>query len=496
VIVLAAFGAWLALGCGEDGAADGNEDGAGSAGASVTGGTAGAGGAATGGGSTGGAGRSTTGGAATGGAASGGAVTGGAVTGGVPSGGAGTGGAGSGGAITGGVPSGGAATGGATSGGAGTGGAAAGGVPSGGAGSGGEPSGGAATGGVATGADGGGGTGGQPAGGAASGGAETGGAGGASDDLCDVGVWDGSAPQPLALSGNTFAHDPTMIEANGVYYRFWTGDYIPSASSPDLRDWSNAPAVYAGSYPSWVATWRAEHPGNTFNFPWAPDVSYFGGQYHIYSSFSAFFGDNISCITHLTTSDVASGDWVDHGPIVCTEGSERYNAIDADAGLDADGNPYLAFGSFWDGIQLIRLNADGSRSGTEMTNIARASEIEAPVLFRRCGYHYLFVTWGLCCPGEGRSVNELSYRVAVGRSTSIAGPYVDRDGRAMLDGGGTLLVQGDHVDWAAAGHSDVLVTGDKIYHLYHAYRQSDGGAQLRIVELPFDDEGWPVPGGP
>lgn len=508
-IPLTLWGAWLVLGCGGD---DNAEDGAGGGGASVTGGTAGAGGAATGGaglggaGPTGGAGGPSTGGAAIGGVSAGGTSTGGAATGGAPTGGMATGGVATGGVAAGGASTGGAPIGGAGTGGAGTGGEGIGGAGTGGAGTGGEAIGGAGiggagiggegTGGATGGGDGSGGSGGEPAGGAASGGAGSGGAGGASDDLCDVGVWDGSTPQPLALSGNTFAHDPTMIEANGVYYRFWTGDYIPSATSTDLRSWSNAPTVYDGSFPAWVATWQADNPGNTFNFPWAPDVSFFNGQYHLYSSFSAFFGDNISCITHLTTGDLASGDWVDHGPVVCTEGSERYNAIDADAGLDADGNPYLAFGSFWDGIQLIPLNADGSRSGTEMTNIARASEIEAPVLFRRCGYHYLFVTWGLCCPGEGRSVNELTYRVAVGRSTSIEGPYLDRDGRDLLDGGGTLLVEGDHVDWAAAGHSDVLVTGDKIYHLYHAYRQSDGGAQLRIVELPFDDEGWPVPGGP
>lgn len=516
---LALWGACGALGCGADdepaeetgdgaGGTGAGATGAGATGGAVTGGAVtGGGGAGTGGaGPTGGAGAPSTGGAATGGAATGGVTTGGVATGGVATGGVATGGvatggvatggAATGGVATGGVATGGAATGGVATGGVATGGITTGGVPTGGVTTGGVPTGGTATGGEATGGAASGGTGGEATGGAPTGGTSSGGSGGSSDDLCDVGVWDGSTPQPLALSGNTFAHDPTMIEADGVFYRFWTGDYIPSASSTNLTNWSNAPTVYGGSYPSWVATWRAENPGNTFNFPWAPDVSSFNGQYHLYSSFSAFFGDNISCITHLTTSDIASGDWVDHGPVVCTEGSERYNAIDADAGLDADGNPYLAFGSFWDGIQLIRLNADGSRSGTEMTNIARASEIEAPVLFRRCGYHYLFVTWGLCCPGEGRSVNQLTYRVAVGRSTSIEGPYVDRDGRAMLDGGGTLLVQGDHVDWAAAGHSDVLVTGDKIYHLYHAYRQSDGGAQLRIVELPFDDEGWPVPGGP
>jgi arabinan endo-1,5-alpha-L-arabinosidase len=331
--------------------------------------------------------------------------------------------------------------------------------------------------------------------------AATGGSGGAAGgpnggDLCDAGVWDGSMPEVLSLSGNTSAHDPTMIEANGVFYRFWTGNYIPQATSTDLRNWRNAPPVYGSSYPSWSSEWLNGVPNETFNFPWAPDVSFFNGQYHIYSSFSAIFGGRVSCITHLTTNDIAAGNWTDHGPVICTEGDEEYNAIDADVGLDADGTPWLAFGSFWDGIMAFRLNADGSRAGTDMTRLAWANQIEAPVLFRRCGYYYLFVTWGLCCPGEGRSIDQLTYRVAVGRAQSITGPYVDRDGKPMVDGGGTLLVEGDHVEWAAAGHSDVLVTGSTIYHLYHAYRQANGAAQLRIVELPFDEQGWPVAGGP
>lgn len=315
---------------------------------------------------------------------------------------------------------------------------------------------------------------------------------GGGDDRCDVGVYDGTPPQALSLTGNTFAHDPTMIEADGVYYRFWTGDNLPMASSTDLLSWTAGPAVYRNGYPDWSRDWLADVPGETFNFPWAPDVSFFNGKYHLYSSFSAKFGDNISCITHLTTDDIASGEWTDHGPVICTEGDEPYNAIDADVSFDAEGKPYLAFGSFWDGIMAFELDADGARVGTELTRLAWAREIEAPVLFHRCGYYYLFVSWGLCCPGQNRRVDQLSYRVAVGRSENVLGPYVDKEGVEMVEGGGTVIVQGDDA-YAAAGHSDVLVARDRIYHLYHAYRNPRGDAELRIVEMPFDEDGWPVP---
>lgn len=315
------------------------------------------------------------------------------------------------------------------------------------------------------------------------------------DPTCAAGIQNGT-PKVLALSGNTFAHDPTMIKVGGTYYRFWTGSRIPSSTSTDLTHWVNAPSVYGNTYSSWTTTWLAGIPGNTFGFPWAPDVSTFDDRVHIYSSFSAKFGDNISCITHLSTPDITSGNWTDHGPVICTKGNESYNAIDADVGFDVDGAPYLSFGSFWDGIQAFELNPDGSRKGTELTRLAWAPQIEAPVMFHRCGYYYLLVTWGLCCPGEGRSVDDLTYRVVAGRSENILGPYVDKNGTPMLSGGGTLIVEGDGVNWAAAGHSDVLFDGDDVYHLYHGYAQSNGAASLRIAEMMFDSEGWPVPHAP
>jgi arabinan endo-1,5-alpha-L-arabinosidase len=339
-------------------------------------------------------------------------------------------------------------------------------------------------------------TGGSPSsGGSGDGGSSSGGAPDV-DPSCAQGVWQGEEPAHVPLTGNTFAHDPTMIEADGTYYRFWTGDFIPVATSTDLAAWSDAPSVYDGEYPSWVEEWLGGVPGETFNFPWAPDVSSFGGQVHLYSTFSAKFGDNISCITHLSTPDLGATPFEDHGPVVCTEGSENYNAIDADVGFDDEGTPWLAFGSFWDGIMALGLEPDGSATSGSPTNLARASEIEAPVLLRRCGYYYLFVSHGLCCPGEGRSVEDLSYRVVVGRSDHILGPYFDKNGAPMTEGGGTLVVEGDGVTWAAAGHSDVLADGGQLYHLYHAYRQSNGAAELRLAGLWFDDDGWPVPHAP
>lgn len=360
---------------------------------------------------------------------------------------------------------------------------------------------------VGTGATGAGGTG--TGGGIGSGGMGSGGspgAGGGEDgDRCDIGVWDGEPPEVLSLSGSLGTHDPTIIEANGTFYRYDTGLDIPSYTSTNLTNWSGAGGVYTSYPPSWLSDFRSDHGWNSGDNrdPWAPDIAYFGGKYHLYSSNSLFFGDNISCISHLSRTSLTSGSWTDHGPVVCTNGSENFNAIDPEIELDADGTPWMAFGSFWSAaIQAIELDSNGNRVGNTYHHLAHASSIEGPTLVRRCGYYYLFVTHGLCCPNEteaARHIDNIDYRTVVGRSTNILGPYVDKNGTPLTNGGGTIMVQGSNTSgvsspYAAAGHGDVFISGDKFYHAYHAYPYSRNPyAALRIVEMPFDEQGWPVP---
>ena len=86
-------------------------------------------------------------------------------------------------------------------------------------------------------------------------------------------------------------------------------------------------------------------------------------------------------------------------------------------------------------------------------------------------------------------------RSRVGRSRALAGPYLDRAGTALLNGGGTPLLEGD-ADWAGPGHNAVLFDGLRAFNVYHAYATTNGASQLRISELAWDEEGWPVSGGP
>jgi len=338
--------------------------------------------------------------------------------------------------------------------------------------------------------------GGTSGGGASNGGAATGGAGGAVGVAGMFGVYDpADPPKSLELKNAPRTHDPVVIQSGSTYYLFHTGRLIPVKRSTDeLKTWQNAGSVFT-SNPPWIAE-QVDSAGKTVTDLWAPDISFFGGSFHLYYSASTF-GSNRSCIGHATRASLETGSWSDQGPVICsnvTTGNEPWNAIDPNVVLDASGTPWLAFGSFWDGLKLIRLNASGARDGAELLALATRSvnsrSIEAPFIVRRGAYYYLFASFDFCCRGA-----DSTYRTMVGRSAEVQGPYVDKAGVAMLQGGGSLVLEGNSV-WRGPGHNAVLVRGAEAFNVYHAYAASGGAFELRIAELVWDAEGWPISAGP
>jgi arabinan endo-1,5-alpha-L-arabinosidase len=291
-------------------------------------------------------------------------------------------------------------------------------------------------------------------------------------------------PAALMLSGNLGTHDPSVILADGVYYLFATGNGIAAKTSSDMLSWKAAPDVFS-RIPSWVA----DKVSGVTNI-WAPDISFFGGMYHLYYAVSTF-GSNKSCIGHATRASMSSGAWADQGAVICSNvgTSDNWNAIDPNIVVDDDGTPWLDFGSFWSGIKLIKLDATGKRAGTEVLSIANHSSIEGPYIIHQCGYYYLFVSFGACCNGA------YDYNVRVGRSKTVMGPYTDKAGTSMMNSGGNQIVQGNST-WTAPGHNAVLVTPSATYNVYHALNASHANATLRVAQLVLDADGWPVSGGP
>ena len=312
----------------------------------------------------------------------------------------------------------------------------------------------------------------------------TGGAGGMS---CPGEAYDASnPPQPLTLSGSLGAHDPAAYVLGSTIYLAATG--LIAKTSTNLTTWNNAPTPLA--LPSWAAT--ATGATNL----WAPDISYFGGVYHLYYAASTF-GSNKSCIGQATRAALDSGSWADQGMVLCSNMGEtdNWNAIDPNVVIDDAGTPWLEFGSFWSGLKMVKLDAStGLRADTMLYSLANGANskgsLEGGWVFKRCGYYYLFSSWGACCSGA------YDYNIRVGRSTTVTGPYVDEAGTSLMSGGGTLLVQGN-TDWVAPGHNAVITYNNKTYNIYHALKgSSSGAATLRISEIAWDANGWPVSGGP
>lgn len=304
-----------------------------------------------------------------------------------------------------------------------------------------------------------------------------------------------------AQSQNISVHDPVMIRQDGSYYVFCTGNGISMFSSPDMVNWKQEKPVFS-SAPGWVIK---ELP-RFRNSMWAPDISFYKGSYYLFYSVSAF-GRNTSCIglamnktLHTENPDYK---WVDLGCVIQSiPGRDNWNAIDPNLILDEAGVPWLDFGSFWGGIKLVKLKDDLTGIFTtpqEWYTVARrlrdpytddrnagGAQIEAPFIFKRGNFYYLFVSWDKCCSG----VNS-TYKVAVGRSVKVIGPYFAKDSIDMAKGGGTIVVQGD-ANYPGVGHQAVVTFDGTDYLVYHGYDAKDNGKpKLIIKKLRWDEAGWP-----
>lgn len=306
------------------------------------------------------------------------------------------------------------------------------------------------------------------------------------------------AATALTLSGDIHTHDPALVVgAEGEpWYVFSTGDVRKGLGSPQIRRSTDEGLTWELVGTVWDAKtrpeWAYEAVPGVSNF-WAPEVIEHDGTFYLYYSASTF-GSNRSAIglTTNTTLDPDDPDyaWVDQGEVLRSEpGETDYNAIDPGVITDADGTPWMAFGSFWGGIQLVELTwpsgmpVDGAEPTTIASRIGAPNAIEAPYLVLRDGWYYLFVSRDSCCKGS-----DSTYNMAVGRSRDVTGPYVDRSGKEMTaDGGEQLLATtGDMV--GPGGQS--VSQGHLAFHYYDA--AAGGDFRLEIRELAWDDEGWPV----
>ncbi|HET8656238.1 MAG TPA: arabinan endo-1,5-alpha-L-arabinosidase [Longimicrobiaceae bacterium] len=290
-------------------------------------------------------------------------------------------------------------------------------------------------------------------------------------------------------------HDPAIAREGGSYYVYSTNDGIPIRRSADLVHWERLGRVFADQLPGWA---REAVPG--VQAPWAPDLSFFDGRYHLYYALSTFGSPRsvIGLATNATLDPAAADyDWKDGGEVVASQAGSPYNAIDPNVAFDTDGQPWLAWGSFGGGIMMRRLDASTGKLSTTDTRLhvlaARPVEqaIEGAFIIRHGGAYWLFASFDFCCRGASST-----YNVRVGRAEQITGPYVDRDGVPMTQGGGTRVLVG-YGRIRGPGHNAVLVDGDREWFVHHYYdARENGRPKLQVRPLLWADDGWPLVGWP
>lgn len=305
--------------------------------------------------------------------------------------------------------------------------------------------------------------------------------------------------------------DPTALEApdgSGVYV-FTTAPGINVTRSKDLVHWERVGKVFEERVPEWAGKMV---PGS--NAIWAPDVVFLNGKYYVYYSVSTFGSQRsvLGLATNVTLNpDDPDYKWVDEGLVLESHPDHTdYNAIDSALFVDDDGKTYLHWGSYWTGLKAVEVDPktgkpfkyrDGDmKIPADYVAVARRfsrndTSIEAPYVVKHDGRYYLFTSRGSCCDGE-RS----TYHIAIGRSDKPLGPFVDKNGKRMDEGGGTVILSGNKT-WKGTGHNGFFRTTDSdgklqdwlilaAYHVDLVRR----GRLTQIRPMTWDEEGWPVLG--
>jgi arabinan endo-1,5-alpha-L-arabinosidase len=301
-------------------------------------------------------------------------------------------------------------------------------------------------------------------------------------------------PQPW-MTGETGIHDPSVIEVGGRFVALGTGRQGPThgairvKTSPDGIRWTDAGVIGEGP-PAWAVAALGFKPLNV----WAPSISRRGATVFLYYCLSSF-GRNASAIGLMTNASfdpLKPGEgWRDQGLVLMSRDGDDFNAIDPFRIDLKDGRAYLAFGSFWSGIKLSRLNSEtGKLIRPDTPRIALASRnggaIEAASILEHAGKFYLFVSFDQCCKGVAST-----YNIRVGRADRIEGPYRDKDGKAMLEGGGSLLLPTTGRFIGPGGQEAVKTSSGEMlaYHYYDG--DTFGASKLQFSPILWSADGWP-----
>ena len=283
------------------------------------------------------------------------------------------------------------------------------------------------------------------------------------------------------------AADPTVIRTEDGFYLYATQTdkyWVPIYFSKDLVNWEFKRTAFRN------ATKPQIPGGGAF---WAPEIRHINGKYVLYFSW-AKWGDGDASYTAVATSDSPLGDFVNSKELLTKEDFGS-NCIDQFY-YEENNKKYMFVGSF-NGIYVTELTDDGlsvkrNENGTPtLKKQVCGKAFEGTNIYKKNGYYYLFASINNCCDGE-RS----RYKVVVGRSQDLLGPYLDKSGKDMINNAWELVLEGDGQKFFGPGHNSIIVQDDAgtDWMIYHSYVKENGevGGRLGMLDrVLWTEDGWP-----
>ena len=274
------------------------------------------------------------------------------------------------------------------------------------------------------------------------------------------------------------AADPTVIRTEDGFYLYATQTdkyWVPIYFSKDLVNWEFKRTAFRN------ATKPQIPGGGAF---WAPEIRHINGKYVLYFSW-AKWGDGDASYTAVATSDSPLGDFVNSKELLTKEDFGS-NCIDQFY-YEEDNKKYMFVGSF-NGIYVTELTDDGlsvkrNENGTPtLKKQVCGKAFEGTNIYKKNGYYYLFASINNCCDGE-RS----RYKVVVGRSQDLLGPYLDKSGKDMINNAWELVLEGDGQKFFGPGHNSIIVQDDAgtDWMIYHSYVKENGEVGGRLGMCVF-----------
>ncbi len=284
---------------------------------------------------------------------------------------------------------------------------------------------------------------------------------------------------------NTSLPDPTIIKAaDGYFYMYATEDTrnVPIYKTQDLINWKFVGTAFTNN----------SRPGFEPNGGiWAPDINYINGKYVLYYSMSVWGGE-WTCGIGVAVAEKPEGPFVDKGKLFRSNEINVQNSIDQFY-IEEGGKKYLFWGSFR-GIYAIELADDGLsvKEGTEKLQIA-GTAFEGTYIHKKGEYYYFFASTGSCCNG----VNS-TYKLVVGRSTSLLGPYLDKNGKDMMQNGHTIVINSNSKFLGNGHNSEIVQDKDgNDWVFYHGIDKTKPESRVLLMDqIKWDTNQWPyIEGG-